>query len=99
MNRLLVVCLTLMLPAAAFAQDDRADQSSSEPDSRPLGYWVKALKDKNRDARRQAVQALARMGPGAKSAVNDLIEAMADKDYIVRAGAASALGAIGPEAK
>src|SRR5258708_4087623 len=99
MSKLLALCLGLAIPLAAWGQDDPPGQDPVNPADRPLGDWITALKDKNRDTRRQAVVALAQFGPKAKQAVPDLIEAMADKDYLVRQGAATALARIGPEAK
>jgi HEAT repeat protein len=52
---------------------------------------VKALKDKSRDVRREAVLALGRMGAAAKSAAGTLREAADDSDYIVAYAAQEAL--------
>jgi HEAT repeat protein len=57
------------------------------------------VKDKGADVsvRRKAIEALADLGPQAKSAVPVLINALKDRE--VRVQAAEALGAIGPDAK
>src|SRR5258708_6617527 len=48
---------------------------------------------------RNAVKTLASIGPGAKGAILDLIEALKEDDPMVNYFAAAALGRIGPEAR
>lgn len=51
------------------------------------------------EVRRQAADALERLGADAKKAVPELVEALKDKDAAVRRSAVKALGKIGPEVK
>ncbi len=57
-----------------------------------------ALVDDNPQVRRQAAQALGKMGPDAAPAVSELTHALSDADPTVREAAAQALGKIGPAA-
>ena len=59
---------------------------------------IKALRDPNVEIRRQAVTALARIGPEAAAAVPELVNRLDDVDLQVRKGAIRALGQIGPAA-
>src|SRR5262245_59382212 len=63
------------------------------------GEWVKLLTSEKVEERRQAAEALAKLGPAAKTAVADLAKALRDSDSKVRSWSASALGHIGAEAK
>src|SRR5437868_5944303 len=47
---------------------------------KPTGFWVKQLSGQEVTARREAVQALAGIGPGAAAAVPALLEALRDDD-------------------
>jgi HEAT repeat protein len=57
-----------------------------------------ALDQPEKQVRREAVWALARIGSAAKATVPALTRALEDSDLKVRLGAAQALGAIGPDA-
>ena len=71
----------------------RAMGSSAVP------YLVAALGSEAPRTRFDAAQALAKLGPEARGALEPLIEVVErDRDYSVRACAAAALGAIGPPA-
>jgi HEAT repeat protein len=59
---------------------------------------LKVLKERERGWRRQAAEALGRLGPGAKAAVPALVEALWDDDESVRQRAAQSLKRIDPEA-
>lgn len=60
---------------------------------------VRTLDDPDANARVQAANALARLGPAAADAVPALTEALDDPDPLVRQAAARALGQIGPAAE
>jgi HEAT repeat protein len=60
---------------------------------------ITALRNQDKEIRRNAAQALGQIGPTAKEAVHALITALQDEDPNVRRLAASALGRIGPTAK
>jgi HEAT repeat protein len=60
---------------------------------------VEALHAPDPLLRRQAAQALARIGPDARDAVPDLIAALQDGNEEVRKYAARAIGQVGPEAR
>jgi vesicle coat complex subunit len=59
---------------------------------------LQTLAKPEKQVRREAVWALARIGSAAKAAVPALTRALQDSDLRVRLGAALALGAIGPDA-
>ncbi|MGA2090635.1 MAG: HEAT repeat domain-containing protein [Endomicrobiales bacterium] len=78
---------------AAFSLVNSTDASFAVP------VLIKALKDEDVVFRRNAAEALGRIGSAAKSAVPGLIEAVRDSDADVRYNAVEALGHIGPDAK
>jgi HEAT repeat protein len=59
---------------------------------------LQALDKPEKQVRREAVWALARIGSAARGTVSALTRALQDSDLKVRLGAAQALGAIGPNA-
>jgi HEAT repeat protein len=59
---------------------------------------ARALEDETAGVREAGCQALAAMGPDAKTATPALARALTDKESIVRQAAAEALGKIGPAA-
>jgi len=59
---------------------------------------TKGLKSAESDARVSACSEIAKAGPGAASAVPDLIPLLKDQEPLVRRLAAYALGQIGPKA-
>jgi HEAT repeat protein len=59
---------------------------------------LQALNHPDKLVRREAVWALARVGPAGKAALPAVADALKDSDLKVRLGAAQALGAMGPEA-
>jgi HEAT repeat protein len=65
---------------------------------KPAGHGIKKLEDADATARREAVVALAALGPKAEAAVPALLKALTDSDEEVRPGAIRALGRIGPAA-
>jgi len=85
--------LLLSLTATAKGDDEPTYQG------RPLHEWVKLLKKGDGAARQRAALAIGEMGPKAKAAVPDLVDALKDKSGRVRRFAAKALGQIGPKAK
>ena len=60
---------------------------------------VEIIKTRKSPEAYAAAEALAKVGPGAKSALPFLTEMLKDKDTSLRSVAAAALGAIGPDAK
>lgn len=60
---------------------------------------VELLKHDDFYVRIVAADSLRKLGPEARSAVEDLTRALSDKNHRVRYAAAKALGAIGPDAK
>jgi len=74
------------------------DKKEPAYQGKPLGDWVKLLKDRNPRAREEATVVLAKMGPDARPAIPDLIETLKDDEFLVRLNAAGALGKIGPAA-
>ena len=64
-----------------------------DPEFRRL---IEALSSDEWRQREQAVEALGRMGPGAKGAMGHLIEQLADEQWHVRKAAATALSRMGP---
>jgi HEAT repeat protein len=64
-----------------------------------VSFLIGSLKDRDKDCRQVAAQALGDIGSEAKSAVSDLIIAIKDENENIRRSAARSLGKIGPEAK
>src|SRR5438552_16870738 len=90
--------LVISLPAVAFLlPGSRAGEGGKDFESK-LEAVVKALKDPDRNTRRQAAELLVELGPAAKRVLLPLIEALGDKDRVVRATVARALAGIGPDA-
>src|SRR5437763_13188328 len=61
------------------------------PDRRPIHDWVAALADPSPEVRREAAEALSKLGPRAASALKPLLDAMRDDAVLVRANAVVAL--------
>jgi HEAT repeat protein len=74
---LLFVVATLGNPCAA---QTPAPKSNTNAVEKPLGVWIEGLKSPNYKARKQAAEAIARLGPQAKAAVPALYAAMIDKE-------------------
>jgi HEAT repeat protein len=66
---------------------------------KPTAHWVKRLQEKDPAARREALQALATIGPDAAAAGPAVLRALDDDDTAVREAALDALAGIGPAAK
>jgi HEAT repeat protein len=60
---------------------------------------IQAVSHSNKQVRREAVWALARLGSTGKSALTALTGALRDSDLRVRLGAAQALASMGPDAR
>ncbi len=88
----------LGLPAALRAQGDRA---VGEPFARgkPLSEWVSQATHYIPELRREAMRALAALGPGAAPALPVLVRGTRDESEDVRFWAVEALGRIGPGAR
>src|SRR5262249_7575803 len=77
-----------------------AERNAKEPvqDGKTLSEWVKALKEGDREAREQAANALAKLGPKAEAAIPVLLQALKGDDVTVQFKAGDALAAIGKAA-
>jgi RNA polymerase sigma factor (sigma-70 family) len=64
---------------------------------KPASYWVKALKDRDPNYRKEAVQALGGIAKVDRAVVPVIAKAMKDDDHDVARQAAIALGGIGKE--
>ena len=78
-----------------------ADAKETIYQGKPLSAWVEQLSDRSATARQEAAEALAKIGPSAKSALGPLVAALGDTDGVVRDAAAVALAsfrkdAVGP---
>jgi HEAT repeat protein len=89
--RILCLLVAMYLPALG-----AWEQESLEGRVQDL---IRALKEQNRDVRKNAAVAIEKIGPAAKAAVPALIVALKDPDDDVRHYAAEALGRIGGEAR
>lgn len=87
-------CLTYAASSAFAVADGKATFRG-----RPASYWLERLQSKEVAARREAVEALAAIGPDASDGVSPLLQALKDEDGMVREGAVKALGKIGSAAK
>jgi HEAT repeat protein len=103
----MMVLNSIPLPAQERpGEPGQAKQAPSDNDKdkglykgKPTSFWINQLKAKEVDGRREAVKALAAIGPEAEAAVPALLEVLRDDDTAVRTGALEALGRIGPRAK
>lgn len=86
----LLLIIVLLQTGNVYAQTSSDDKLSS---------LVNELSDHNIEVRRNAAEALMRMGPEAKNAAPALSIALKDEDERVRYYAAQALGRMGTEAK
>ncbi len=89
-----------------FVMEELASRAGLDPEAieRPkrdqrIQRLISLLKVPEAEDREDAADALGKIGPAAKAAVPDLIEALKDEHENVRATVALALGGIGPEAK
>ena len=73
----------------------RAATALGEIGSAAVAELIHALSFPDANIRREAVWALAKMGPEAEPAVGALARVLADRDLAVRKGAARALGLLG----
>jgi HEAT repeat protein len=93
------------LVSQAGPDDKKAGAQSDAPKeedrwkNKPVSFWIKRLQARDVAARKEAVQALAVIGPGAYTAVPALVRALDDDETVIREGAIIALGKIGPRAK
>jgi HEAT repeat protein len=89
-------CLTLTLIAALVNGTARAQLDKAEDvfEGKRLNDWIKALEDKQPQARIQAATALGRVGFNSRQAVLALIARFKDEDEMVCQAAAGALGRI-----
>ena len=88
--------LLCSVPAALLAQGTRAQPFTR---GRPLSEWVAQTEHYIPELRREAVKAIAALGPGAVSAVPALIRATRDENAEVRYWAVEGLRKIGPPAR
>src|SRR5262245_33190676 len=94
----MLVCLGLGLVLAGAPAALAAEKKEPVFRGKPLSYWMKALKDKDRAARKDAIQAVAGIGPEAKAAVPALIGILKEKDLLLSSEAGSALRKLGAAA-
>src|SRR5262245_78189 len=90
-----VLTVTLLTPMALRADDPPSAESVEDR----VPEYVKALKSKNADVRKQVALALGDLGSKARAAVPALREALLDSDEAVQAAVAKALGQIDSENK
>jgi HEAT repeat protein len=81
----------LLLPSTCLAQDSK----EPEHDGKLLSEWVKQIKSDDPKSRYQALNALAQMGPRARTATPAVLDVVKDRDPIVRAVAVRCLPNIG----
>ncbi len=74
-----------------------ADAEEPVLEGKPLGEWVRLLKDKESNNRYRAAQVLYREGTRAKAALPALKAALKDPDQRVRSFAVATLGRQGPD--
>jgi HEAT repeat protein len=91
----------LGLAGTGVAQDPEPPPAPAEAHykGKPTAHWVKRLQEKDPAARREAMQALAAIGPDAATAAPAILRGLDDDDTAVREGALDALAGIGPAAK
>jgi hypothetical protein len=83
------VVMSVLLPNTASAQSERSvDKSQSEPAAlgHPLGYWMKAIRDRELEKSDLAFDALVQIGPAAWRAVPELREIVATPFSPIRMG-------------
>ena len=84
---------------AAMASPLFEEQANSQHQGLTASDWVAHLRAPDEESRQTAAAALAEMGPAARAAVPDLIDALNDDDPEVRWLAMQVLGKIGPDAR
>jgi hypothetical protein len=109
MKTLLTLLGITLLPTLCFAQNPTSEgtlpenQAANEEKIKKVqAATVAALEvsllDPDTDTRQAAIYALEAMGPGAKPAIDSLVQRMRDTDAYLRADAARTLVEIGPDA-
>src|SRR5947209_20270287 len=81
----LAVGLALGLTAGSssmLASTDSLEKTEEKPlyQGRPASFWIRQLDDRDPSFRRQAMWALAHLGPGPEGAVGALAEMLTDKN-------------------
>ena len=90
--------LCLALAGAVRAQGARASEAAFAR-GKPLGEWVAQADHYIPELRREAVKAIAALGPGARTALPTLLRAARDENQEVRYWAIEAIRRVGPEAR
>ncbi len=94
---------TLLLVLPVWAHQEAKEPASAldavRYKGKPTEFWIKKLEDKDAAVRKEAVEALGKIGPEAHIAVPVLVKTLEDDSSAVREGAIQALGSIGPKAK
>lgn len=95
---LVFVCLAFACPLVALGQGTRdAPQTFSR--GKPLSDWVIQADHYIPELRREALKAIAALGPGARGALPVLIRSTRDENEDVRFWAVEAIRRIGPDAR
>lgn len=93
---IVILCLAVAGPLAA--QGARASEAAFAR-GKPLGEWLAQADHYIPELRREAVKAIATLGPGARAALPTLLRAARDEHQEVRYWAIEAIRRIGPDAR
>ncbi|MBP9201410.1 MAG: HEAT repeat domain-containing protein [Gemmatimonadales bacterium] len=93
---IMILCLAVAGPLAA--QGARASEAAFAR-GKPLGEWLAQADHYIPELRREAVKAIATLGPGARAALPTLLRAARDEHQEVRYWAIEAIRRIGPDAR
>lgn len=89
-RRLLLAAWVVLIPLVATVHGDEATYKG-----KTAAKWVEQLKSNDFAARKEAVEAMPRLGPDAKAAIPLLLDSINDKDPYYRNLVVTALGALG----
>jgi len=97
--RVLLAAATLILLATVPARAQLARAAEPFARGKPLSEWVTQASHYIPELRREAIRAIAALGPAASSALPVLVRAARDESEDVRFWAVTAIGGLGPEAR
>jgi len=97
--RVLLAAATLILFAAVPARAQLARAAEPFARGKPLSEWVTQAGHYIPELRREAIRAIAALGPAASSALPVLVRAARDDSEDVRFWAVTAIGGLGPAAR
>jgi hypothetical protein len=82
MKNLICFCLAVGIIAFPGAPNGHSQETKIEPvqEGKSLKEWIQALSDPDPEVRRQAQEAINKMGPKGGPAVPALIQSLKDKD-------------------